>query len=527
MDTLNVRGNDNPNAINLGITREFNLTGHLLSKALEEWPENIAIVAPGRTVTFSELNNLVNKAGNFLLKHKVRIEERVVLLFEEGVDFLALYLGCIKIGAVPVAIHKNFKLHELRYILDDTRASLAVVTADIFLEVKNICKDLAWNTQIIVDKPNSNIAGASLAEELEDMNNELNVAPTTTDDVALWIYTQGTSGFPKATVHIHRSPLYVCQAYAQNFISLNREDIILSTSPIYSNLGIMEKIFFPLCSGATVLLRENYELVEDLIDDINTHKPTVFFGDPNTYARILAQNSEDEPLEFPSLRLCISGGQTLPLSTQLIWEKHFLRNIIDGLSSTEELYTYISNSTDKVRIGSVGKPINGYLVRLENKDGQPVQPGQYGNLLVNGGSMAKEFWNKRKKSSRSILGTWLDTGDKCTIDEDGYFYFMGKKEDMIYIDGQWVSPLDVEDNLLRLPQVDQAAVVSAMDNSDRMHLRAYIVLRPNIEPSGETANAIKYAYNNNQPPYLQIKWIEFVPSLPYSINGKLQRYKLR
>ncbi|MBQ7501547.1 benzoate-CoA ligase family protein [bacterium] len=520
-----VRDLNNPAAINLNIQREFNLTDYLMKAALENFPDNIAFISKDRTVAFSKLSELINQAGNYLLRHKVSVEKRVVLMLSDSLNFIILFLGAIKIGAVPVALPHNFREHELRYLLDDTRAALAVTDPDFYQSIKNICQELPWKTEVTVSQPIASV-GSSLQEELPECETELSPAATTADDSAFWLYTQGSSGFPKAAVHIHRSPLYVCRAYAEELLKINRSDVIFSTSSLFTNLGVMEKIFFPLFTGASAILYQG-QTSEELLDSLHVHRPSLMFASPDIYADILEHT--DEYLEYPldNVRQCIASGRTLPLAVQAGWAKNFGLDILNGLSSTEELYIFISQRPDSIKAGSIGLPVPGYSIRIEDKDGLPSGTGQIGELLVCGGSTAKEFWNKRKKTARSILGNWLDTGDKCLIDDEGFCFFAGRRDDMFFINKQWVSPIDIERLLNELPQVEQAAVVSAVDESSKLKLRAFIVLAKNYEPSSETAKEIKIQYNARQPVHMQIKWIEFVPQLPKSINGKLQRYKLR
>lgn len=522
------RGFDNPRALSLNITREFNVADYLLQAAVSENGSNIAIVAPEHILTFNQLSALVNQAGNFLLKHKVSIERRVLLMLKNSADFVSLFLAAIKIGAVPVALPTQLQRHELRYLLDESRAAVAIVDPDDFLTVRELCKELPWKTEVISAQPSELSGGASMQEERQEQSSELVAAATTSDDTAFWVYTQGSAGFPKATMHSHRSPLYASISYAKEVLNLDENDIIISTSPLYSSQGLMERIFFPLFSRSSIVMLEKALAGAELLEKMRTHKTTVVFSSPEIYAKILKDaESQHESVSLPNLRACISTNQPLTLAMQISWKKKFDLDIINALSSTEELYAYITNRPGQVRAGSLGQAAPGYSIRLEDKNGLHVGPGQIGNLLVYGGSTMIGFWNKHKKTTRALIGPWLDTGDKCIMDEDGYYYFAGKREDMMLIEDHWVSPGDVEQNLISLPEVAQAAVVSAVDNNDKMRLRAYIVLCPNIEPSGEMATTLRIKANKNQPIHMQIKWIDFVPDLPRSSTGKLQRYRLR
>ncbi|MGM9993089.1 MAG: AMP-binding protein [Candidatus Bruticola sp.] len=522
------RGFDNPQALSLSIPREFNIADHLLQQAVSKNGESIAIVSPRQIVTFNKLAALVNQTGNFLLNHKVGIERRVLLMVKDGIRFASLFLAAIKIGAIPVALPAQLQRHELRYLLDESRAAVAIIDPDDFLTVRELCRELPWKTEVISSVSTEASGGSSMEEERQELSTNLVPAPTTCDDTAFWVYTQGLAGFPKATMHMHRSPLYASASYAHEVLNMDENDIILSTSPLYSCQGIMERIFFPLYSRSSIVMLENELSGSELLDKMRTHKATILFSSPDIYAKILkSAENQHESVSLPNLRACISTNQILTLATQINWRKKFDIDIINALSSTEELYAYITNRPNCVRAGSLGQAAPGYTIRLEDKNGLQIAPGQIGNLMVYGGSTMIGFWNKQKKTNKVLIGPWLDTSDKCIMDEDGFYYFAGKREDMMFIEDHWVSPGDVEQNLLNQPEIAQAAVVSTVDKNDKMRLRAYVVLRPNLEPSGEMATSLRLKANQNQPLHMQIKWIDFVPDLPRSNTGKVQRYKLR
>lgn len=523
-----VRSADNPQALNLGVEREFNLITRLERSLQGEQEQRLALISGDQILTARQLQERLNQAGNFLRAHQVGIERRLAILVKEAADFIPLFLGAIKIGVIPVPLPPNLRSHEWRYLLDESRPALAVVDPQYYLEINQLCRELPWKTEVIPTSPLPQAADTSFQEELVESSSDLAPANTITDDIAFWVYTQGTSGFPKATLHLQRAPLYSCASFADQILQLTAQDVLFSTSPLHSSQGIMEKIFFPLYSSTPIIASDEEVEPAQLLELINRHQPSVFFSTPPVYHGLLqALEQEHEPAVFANLRACVSTNQALPLATQLNWQKYFQLEIINALTSTEALYAYITNRPGETKIGSLGKVAPGYVVRLEDKYGLPVAPGQIGNLLVLGGSTTIGYWAKPKRNAKLLFGPWLDTGDKCIVDEEGYYFFSGKREDMILIDERWISPRDVEANLLSLPEVAQAAVVNAIDQNDKTCLRAYIVLKPNLEPSAEMAATLKVKANADQPAHLHIRWLDFVPDLPRSSNGKLQRYKLR
>lgn len=522
-----VRPQDNPFALQLDIGKQYNASS-LLNSINEQRSLKTALIAGSRIITFGQLRTMISQAGNVLASRGASMERRVAILTDDGLDFIIVFMAAVKIGAVPVPLPSCLKQHELRYILDETRAAAAIVSSRNYMVVKEICGELPWKTEVIVFEPAPGAGTSSMREKCQEAPQTLNTAPTLADDTAFWVYTQGTSGFPKAVMHTHRAPLYSCKSYADGVIGLTEDDVILSTSPLHSSTGIVEKIFFPLYSGAAQIITDSNISGAKLIETVNTHKVTVLFSSPEVYRRVL-ETAEDLPssITMPSLRFCVSTGSPLDLPLQVAWNKRFKLPLLNGMSSAESLYIYLTNYPGEIRGGSMGRPAPGFQVRVEDKNGAPVQAGQVGDIFVSGGSTMTGYWNNRRKNFRALFGSWLCTGDKCTFDDDGFCFFSGRHGEVMMINGQWVSPGDVEKNLTALPEVAQAAVVSALDKEDQAKIRAYVVLKPEYEPSSETASDIRIKANADQPLHMQVKWVEFVPDLPRSQTGRLQRYRLK
>lgn len=514
-----------PAILSLGLPRDFNLANFLLDKACNEWSSKVALVCGQHVVTFQALNDLANQAANLLAANRVDIENRVVILADDSIYTAAAVLGALKIGAVPVPVPKSFAPHELRYLLADSRARVAIVDADQLDTVRHLAGH--YPEVILTTNPQSDLQAKSWVEELQYASTERPEVGTTGDDSAFWIYTSGETSFPKAVIHMHHAPLYCCDTYAKNVLGLNTEDVILSVPGMTTSQGLLNSLFFPLWSGATGIICPAGLEAQQYVDLINTHKPTIFFASPQIYEDMMQLLAHISHKPLASLRMCVSSGQTLSAALSTKWKTICDLDIISGLSCTETMHIFISNKDGQVRPGSLGKVVEGYEVRLEDNHGCLVSTGKIGNLLVRGGSLSSGYWNRRRKTCTTMLGLWLSVGDKCSQDEDGYYYFAGRTDDLINVGDQLVSPYEIEQHLQELPEAKEVAVVGAADDTGTTRLRAFIVLRPKYEASAALAAQMRAAANVGQPLTHQIKWIDFVPSLPRSTTGRLQRYKLR
>lgn len=514
--------------IDLGLPRDFNLTDHLLKKALEAgWADRVVFVCKDRVVTFGELDDLVNRAGNLLAGLGLQIEQRVGLYMADSPNFAALFLGAIRIGAVPVPFHGTLRPYEFRYLLRDSRVRMMIVDADLLAELGGILSESPWLEHVLVYGPCPESRHPSLEDGLMDASPELQAAPTTLDDVAFWIYSSGATGFPKAAVHLHHDPLYCCEAFARSILQLTEQDVILSLPRMFMGYGLGNSLFFPLWSGARSILLPRIPEAPVILEACRAHRPTLLFATPTIYRNLLQAVEGGAAADLSSLRLCLSAGEPLPPGLLTSFQERFGLQILDGLSSSESLHVFVSNRPGQVRPGSFGQPVPGYSIRLEDDQGLEVPPGELGNLLVRGDSTSPCFWNQHRKTARTMLGSWLVTGDKCTRDGEGFLFYTGRSDDMIRVAGMLVSPVEIEQNLLALPEILEAAVIGSADEQGLTRLRAFVVIPSHLEPSRDLSEALRARVNAEQPICRQIRWLEFVPELPRTVTGRLQRYKLR
>ena len=260
---------------------------------------------------------------------------------------------------------------------------------------------------------------------------------------------------------------------------------------------------------------------------LREHRPTLFGGVPTLYAAILADPALDPSREGQFLRGCISAGEALPADISERWKARFKVDILDGLGSTEMLHIFLSNRFEDVRYGTSGKPVAGYQLRVVDETGRDVPRGELGELLVNGPTAAIGYWNQRQRSLATFHGPWTRTGDKYVIDEDGYYHYAGRADDMLKVGGIWVSPIEVEATLIKHPAVLEAAVVGKEDSDRLVKPKAYVVLKDPSTSAPGLADELKGFVKDKIAPYKYPRWIDFVPELPKTSTGKIQRYKLR
>jgi len=362
---------------------------------------------------------------------------------------------------------------------------------------------------------------------MEDFLNEAGTivpaANTHPDDPGFWLYSSGSTGRPKGALHTHANPYWTAELYGKPVLELKESDICFSAAKMFFAYGLGNALSFPLTVGATVVLMSERATPMACFKRFTELKPTVFFGAPTGYGGMLA-SPDLPPKEQVALRMCSSAGEALPQDLGERWTKHFGCQIIDGLGSTEMLHIFISNSPNDVRYGTSGKPVKGYEVELRGEDGQPVPVGEIGDLFVKGPSSAVMYWNNRTKSRETFQGAWTKSGDKYVCDQDGYYTYSGRNDDMIKVSGMYVSPFEVEGTLVQHPAVLETAVIGVTDDAGLVKTKAFVVLKPGQQA---TIEELKLFVKDKLAPYKYPRMIEFVNELPKTATGKIQRFKLR
>jgi benzoate-CoA ligase family protein len=490
--------------------------------------DKIAVVDDRGTTTYRALAERVNRAGNALSALGVQPEQRVALVMADTVDFISVFLGAMKLGAVPVPLNTLLTSSDYEHLLADSRARVAVVS-DVFVEKVSHAATASPFCQRVVTASTPLAAGGEqeLDALLRAAPRELDAAPTTSDDIAFWLYSSGSTGKPKGAVHLHAHLPQTAGLYASGVLGISENDAIFSAAKLFFAYGLGNAMTFPLFAGATTILSAGRPTPTSVMRILRDHAPTLFAGVPTLFASILADEANGRAARSAKLRACISAGEALPKHVGEKWRARFGVDILDGIGSTEMLHIFLSNRPGDIRYGTTGKPVPGYDLKLVDERGEPVADGDAGALWVRGPSSAPFYWNDRPKSLATFHGPWTRTGDTYVRDADGYYTYSGRGDDMLKVGGIWVSPFEVESALGAHPAVLEAAVIGATDKEGLVKPKAFVVLKAGARGSDELAAELRSFVKDRLAPFKYPRWIEFCDELPKTATGKIQRFKLR
>ncbi|HWP35836.1 MAG TPA: benzoate-CoA ligase family protein [Thermodesulfobacteriota bacterium] len=488
--------------------------------------DKVAYFCEGETLTYAQLEELVNRTGNALRELGVEMEQRVLILCLDRPEFLGAFWGAIKIGAVAVPVNTLLRPADYLYFLNDSRARVLVVSEALLPSVEPVLGDARFLKHVVV-AGRARPPYLAFDELVARAPAALEPAPTCKDDVAFWLYSSGSTGFPKGAVHLHHDMVVCAETYARHVLAIREDDRTFSAAKLFFAYGLGNNGYFPLHVGAQGVLYPHRPTAEAMFEVITRHRPTIFFAVPTLYASMLAVKDAERRYDLSSLRLCVSAGEALPEELYRRWRDRFGLEIIDGIGTTEALHMFMSNVPGKVRPGSSGVPVPGYEIAIVDDEGRPVPQGEIGNLRVKGDSIMAYYWNKHEKTKQTLFGPWLATGDKYYQDADGYYWYCGRTDDMLKVSGQWVSPVEVEAALVAHPAVLEAAVVGATDDDRLVKPKAFVVLKDPGQAGAALAEELKAFVKDRLAPYKYPRWIEFVPELPKTATGKIQRFKLR
>jgi benzoate-CoA ligase len=479
-----------------------------------------------RLLSYADVQELANRTGHALRDLGVEMEQRVLMLCLDTPEFLGTFWGAIKIGAIPVPVNTLLRAADYRYVLDDSRARVAVVSAPLLAEAAAALEGAPYLRHVLVA---GGAPGTYLAFEdrVARASRTLEPASTSRDDVAFWLYSSGSTGRPKGAVHLHHDMVVSAETYAKQVLGLRATDKVYSAAKLFFAYGLGNAGYFPMGVGAQSVLYPHRPTPDAVFDLITRHRPTVFFGVPTLYAAMLAAKEAERRFDLSSLRLCVSAGEALPADLYRRWHERFGVEIVDGIGTTESGHIFLSNRPGAVRPGSSGLPVPGYECAIVDDEGHPVAPGEIGNLRVRGDSTMAYYWNQHEKTKATLFGPWIQTGDKYHRDADGYFWYDGRGDDMLKVGGIWVSPIEVEATLIQHDAVLEAAVIGQEDDDRLVKPRAYVVLKDPARASESLAGELRAFVKDRIAPYKYPRWIDFVAELPKTATGKIQRFKLR
>jgi benzoate-CoA ligase len=503
------------------IPRDYNAAHDLLARNAAR-SQKVAYIdaSTGAQLTYGELDEQAHRFANALRARGFAPETRVMLAMLDTLEWPVVFLGCILAGVVPVAANTLLTTRDFDFMLRDSRARALFVSKPLLPVIEPLVGAISTLQTLV-------IAGAtgdnSVAGWIASGEKKQTVASTCSDEACFWLYSSGSTGTPKGTVHLHSHLVQTAELYGRAVLGIAEADVVYSAAKLFFAYGLGNGLTFPMSVGATTLLLPSRPTPGDVFNVLKTYRPTIFYGVPTLFAALVADPARPQREEL-NLRVCTSAGEALPAEIGRKWTAQYGCEILDGIGSTEMLHIFLSNRPGEVRYGTTGKAVPGYELRIVGDDGRECGVGEIGELQISGPSAALMYWNNRAKTKATFAGEWTRSGDKYTRDADGYYTYGGRSDDMLKVGGIYVSPFEVEACLMTHGAVLEAAVIGAADTDELVKPKAFVVLKPGQSASAED---LQMHVKTQLAPYKYPRWIQFVPELPKTATGKIQRFKLR
>jgi benzoate-CoA ligase family protein len=470
----------------------------------------------GGTISYAELAERVAAAAATLARRGVEIENRVLLVLDDTPAFAAAFWGAVRLGAVAVPVNTLMADPEYEFLLNDSRAKVAVAEAALAPRLVALRDRCPWLRDVLTP-----------AELEREAATRAEPAATCREDVMYWGYTSGSTGTPKAAVHSHRDFVAAAELVGSAILGIGPDDLTYSASKLYFAFGLGNTLYFPALAGGAAVLAPERPTPERAFEVIAGERPTIFFAVPTLYARMLQVPDAERRWDLSSLRFCVSSGEPLPPAIFDAWADRFGLELVEVVGSTECLHDFIANRPGKARRGAAGQLVPGFEARLVDDAGRPVGPGEVGHLLVKGPTTALYYWNRLERTRATMLGEWLRTGDMFVQDEDGWFTFAGRADDMVKVGGRWVSPAEVEAALVGHPAVLEAGVAGRPGPDGLARIHAAVVLKEGARASDALGDELVRFVRARAAGYKAPHTLEFVAELPKTATGKIQRFRLR
>jgi benzoate-CoA ligase len=502
----------------VGGSAGYNAAVDLLERNLiPERAERPYLRTADRIWSYGEVASAADAAGAGLRELGIEPGDRIILSTRDRPEFVATFWGAIKAGIVPVPVAPMLSASDLHFILTDSEARVVVCDSSSVAAVLAAAKETSVNCLFAEDEP---VVDTTRWADVCASQSTLEPASTTEDDIALWLYTSGTTGLPKAAMHRHRSLRAAPAGLAQQVLSLASEDIVLSISRMFFAYGLGNSVYLPAAAGASVVVSESPGIPAMVRDLVTRSAPTLLFGVPAFFRGFVGL---DDPSIPSSVRAVVSAGEALDVELFDRFHSVVGLPLLDGLGATEALHHVTSNRPDDVVPGSAGRPLDGYEVQARDREGQPLPEGEIGELWVRGPTTFAGYWRRPELTQRAYQGSWMRTGDRVRL-EDGRVYHQGRLDDLVKLGGIWVAPTEIEDVLRGHPAVSDAAVVAIDDGSGVPVLRAFVV-----SPAGgaELRKELNRLCRQRLSAFKVPQSYDVVEELPRTASGKLRRYVLR
>ncbi|HEY3579133.1 MAG TPA: benzoate-CoA ligase family protein [Pyrinomonadaceae bacterium] len=510
----------------------FNMADYFLYHNLEEGRENkTCLYFEDQTWTYGEVARLSNRVGNVLRELGVDIEDRVLLVLPDCPEFVWTWFGAARIGAVITMVNPLLPAADYEYYLDYTRARVAVVHESVLPAFGEAAKTARYLRGVLVVgslegiKNLDRFAWRGFAEASEDASDECTPADTRRDDIAIWLFTSGSTGHPKGAVHLQHDLPYNTEVFAKRTMGVSADDLTVSVPKLFFGYATGTNLLFPFAVGGATALFSERSTADKMFEVIKRYRPTILTTVPTMINSMLNVPSSAKD-DLSSLRFCYSAGEALPIELYERWMNTYGVDICDGIGSAEMFHIYITNRPGDIKPGSLGRIVEGYEAKIVDADNNEVPTGEMGTLKIRGDSAALCYWNTHEKSKETFAGDWCTTGDQFHVDADGYYWYHGRTDDMLKVSGVFVAPAEIENCLLQHEAVLECAVVGH-ESEGLIKPKAFIVVREEFVSGEVLAEEIKQFVKSRIAVYKYPRWIEFVSSLPKNDRGKIDRKKLK
>jgi benzoate-CoA ligase family protein len=526
--------NDAAGSLEIGfnVPDRYNASEILFANLTADRADKIAIYTATANISYGELCTAAAKVGNALSSLGLKKGDRILLLLNDTPAYPAIFFGAVRAGFVPMLINTLSPPDLIQFYLQDSGARVAIIDNE-YAAIFNTstASGTALHTLIVLGgTPHDAPESVKLLEGqswFAGFSSTLQPVDTSRDDMAFWMYSSGSTGRPKGIVHLQHDMAYTAASFSRHILNIQEDDICFSVPKIFFAYGFGNSITFPFSVGASTVLHAGRPDAGAVLDILERFKPTLFFGLPTLYNALL-NDSRIDTADLSSVRLCLSAAEVLSQDLFDKWKERFGQEIMEGLGSTEALHIYLSNTIEKKKVGCAGRRVPGYEIRLTTPEGQPVSRGEEGVMWVRGHSNAPCYWNRPDKTEQSMRhGGWLWTGDRLTEDEDGFFTFIGRVDELIKVSGQWIYPLEIELCLSEHAAVRECVVLGMELPDRRMTTKAYVVIRDGYTADAQLTRELQNYVKSKLLPFKYPREVEYCADLPKTGTGKIDRQKLR
>ncbi|HKP38356.1 MAG TPA: benzoate-CoA ligase family protein [Pyrinomonadaceae bacterium] len=517
----------------------FNMSDYFLYHNVEEGRENkTCLYFRDQTYTYGEAARMSNRTANALRELGVEMEDRVLIVLPDCPEFVWAWFGAARIGAVITMVNPLLPADDYRYYLEYTRARVAIIHESFLAPFAEAVQDSQYLRAVLVVRneggmneeqtspTHCRVKFLLFGETIDSQSEACHPADTHRDDIAIWLFTSGSTGHPKGAVHLQHDLPYNTEVFARRTMGVNEDDLTVSVPKLFFGYATGTNLLFPFAVGGATALFSERSTPEKLFEVIERYRPTILTTVPTMINGML--NAENPGAhDLSSIRFCYSAGEALPVELYHRWKETFAVEICDGIGSAEMFHIYITNRPGDVKPGSLGKIVEGYQAKIVDAEGAEVATGGMGTLRIKGDSAALCYWNAHEKSKETFAGDWCTSGDQFHVDADGYYWYHGRTDDMLKVGGVFVAPSEIENCLLQHEAVLECAVIGHDDGDGLVKPKAFIVSREGAEPNEELAEQIKQFVKAKLALYKYPRWIEFVSSLPKNDRGKIDRKLLK